>query len=61
MKVAWARDNRVLIGIGLLLGAALTGIYALVLRSRALAAPAATNRVLLFVLTYIVVVLILAL
>ncbi|MBP7676697.1 MAG: HAMP domain-containing protein [Thermoanaerobaculia bacterium] len=61
MKAAWARDNRVLIGIGLLLGAALAGIYALVLRSRALAAPAATNRVLLFVLTYIVVVLILAL
>jgi hypothetical protein len=61
VKAAWARDNRVLIGIGLLLGAALAGIYALVLRSRALAAPAATNRVLLFVLTYIVVVLILAL
>ncbi|MHB1047402.1 MAG: ATP-binding protein [Thermoanaerobaculia bacterium] len=61
MKAAWARDNRVLIGIGLLLGVALAGIYALVLRSRALAAPAATNRVLLFVLTYIVVVLILAL
>lgn len=61
MKAAWARDNRVLIGIGLLLGGALAGIYALVLRSRALAAPAATNRVLLFVLTYIVVVLILAL
>ena len=34
MKAAWARDNRVLIGIGLLLGAALAGIYALVLRSR---------------------------
>jgi len=61
VKTPWARDNRVLIGIGLLLGLVLAGIYALVLRARALAPPAATNRVLLFVLTYIVVVLILAL
>ena len=61
MRTTWARDNRVLVGVGLLLGLALAGIYALVLRARALAPPAATNRVLLFVLTYIVVVLILAL
>ncbi len=61
MKTSWARDNRVLLGVGLVLGLALAGIYALVLRARALSPPAATNRVLLFVLFYIVVVLILAL
>ncbi|MBK8596285.1 MAG: HAMP domain-containing protein [Holophagales bacterium] len=61
MKTPWARDNRVLLGVGLSLGLALAGIYALVLRARALAPPAATNRVLLFVLFYIVVLLILAL
>jgi two-component system nitrogen regulation sensor histidine kinase NtrY len=61
VRTPWARDNRVLLGVGLTLGVALAGIYALVLRARALAAPAATNRVLLFVLFYIVVVLILAL
>jgi len=61
VKTSWARDNRVLLGVGLVLGLALAGIYALVLRARALSPPAATNRVLLFVLFYIVVVLILAL
>jgi len=61
VKTPWARDNRVLLGVGLTLGLGLAGIYALVLRARALAPPAATNRVLLFVLFYIVVVLILAL
>ncbi len=57
----WARDNRILVAIALVLGAALAGGYALVLRTRNLAPVAATNRVLLFVLFYIVVVLILAL
>lgn len=57
----WARDNRILVAIGLALGGALAGGYALVLRTRNLAPVAATNRVLLFVLFYIVVVLILAL
>ena len=57
----WARDNRILVAIALALGAALAGGYALVLRTRNLAPIAATNRVLLFVLFYIVVVLILAL
>jgi two-component system, NtrC family, nitrogen regulation sensor histidine kinase NtrY len=57
----WARDNRILAAIALALGAALSGGYALVLRTRNLAPVAATNRVLLFVLFYIVVVLILAL
>lgn len=61
MRTTWARDNRVLLGVGLVLGLALAGIYALVLRARELSPPAATNRVLLFVLFYIVVVLILAL
>ena len=57
----WTRDNRILLAIGLALGAALAGGYALVLRTRDLSAVAATNRVLLFVLFYIVVVLILVL
>jgi len=57
----WARDNRILVAIGLALGAALASGYALVLRTRNLAPVAATNPVLLFVLFYIVVVLILAL
>jgi len=57
----WTRDNRILLAIGLALGAALAGGYALVLRTRELTAVAATNRVLLFVLFYIVVVLILVL
>ena len=57
----WARDNRILAAIALALGAALAGGYALVLRTRDLSPVAATNRVLLFVLFYIVVVLILAL
>jgi two-component system nitrogen regulation sensor histidine kinase NtrY len=57
----WTRDNRILLAIGLALGAALAGGYALVLRTRNLTAVGATNRVLLFVLFYIVVVLILAL
>ncbi|MGE5717237.1 MAG: sensor histidine kinase [Acidobacteriota bacterium] len=57
----WARDNRILVAIALALGAALAGGYALVLRTRNLAPVAATNRVVLFVLFYIVVVLILAL
>ncbi|HEX7527819.1 MAG TPA: hypothetical protein VF425_01830, partial [Thermoanaerobaculia bacterium] len=57
----WARDNRILVTIALALGAALAGGYAVVLRTRDLSPIAATNRVLLFVLFYIVVVLILAL
>ncbi len=57
----WARDNRILAAIALALGAALSGGYAVVLRARDLSPVAATNRVLLFVLFYIVVVLILAL
>lgn len=57
----WARDNRILVAIALALGAALAGGYAVVLRTRDLSPIAATNRVLLFVLFYIVVVLILAL
>ena len=57
----WARDNRILAAIALALGAALAGGYAVVLRTRDLSPTAATNRVLLFVLFYIVVVLILAL
>jgi two-component system nitrogen regulation sensor histidine kinase NtrY len=57
----WTRDNRFLLAIGLAFGAALAGGYALVLRTRELTAVAATNRVLVFVLFYIVVVLILVL
>ena len=57
----WSRDNRILVAIALALGAALAGGYAVVLRMRDLSPIAATNRVLLFVLFYIVVVLILAL
>jgi two-component system nitrogen regulation sensor histidine kinase NtrY len=57
----WARDNRILAAIALALGAALAGGYTVVLRTRDLSPIAATNRVLLFVLFYIVVVLILAL
>ncbi|MCM3876136.1 MAG: HAMP domain-containing protein, partial [Thermoanaerobaculia bacterium] len=57
----WARDNRILVAIAFALGAALAGGYAVVLRTRDLSPTAATNRVLLFVLFYIVVVLILAL
>jgi two-component system, NtrC family, nitrogen regulation sensor histidine kinase NtrY len=57
----WARDNRILVAIALALGSALAGGYAVVLRMRDLSPIAATNRVLLFVLFYIVVVLILAL
>ena len=57
----WARDNRILAAIAVALGAALAGGYAVVLRMRDLSPVAATNRVLLFVLFYIVVVLILAL
>ncbi len=61
MRTRWERDNRILAAIGLALGLALAGGYALVLRARALSPGAAANRVLLFVLFYIVVVLILAL
>jgi two-component system nitrogen regulation sensor histidine kinase NtrY len=57
----WAKDNRILAAIALALGLALAGGYAVVLRTRDLSPIAATNRVLLFVLFYIVVVLILAL
>ncbi|HEX7616309.1 MAG TPA: ATP-binding protein [Thermoanaerobaculia bacterium] len=57
----WAKDNRILTAIALVLGVALAGGYAVVLRTRDLSPVAATNRVLLFVLFYIVVVLILAL
>jgi len=58
---SWSRDNRILAGIALVLGALMTGLYALVLRARELPATAATNQVLLFVLFYIVLLLILAL
>ena len=61
MRTRWERDNRILAAIGLALGLALAGGYALVLRARALSPGAAANRVLLFVLFYIVVVLILVL
>ena len=61
MRTRWERDNRILAVIGLALGLALTGGYALILRARALSPGAAANRVLLFVLFYIVVVLILVL
>ncbi|HEV8266614.1 MAG TPA: HAMP domain-containing protein, partial [Thermoanaerobaculia bacterium] len=61
MKATFTRDNRILIALGLALGAALTGLYALVQRARALSPAAATSRVLLFFLFYIVVLLILAL
>ena len=61
MKLSWSRDNRILGALLLGLGAALAGLYALVLRTRALTPAAATNRVLLFVLFYIVVILILVL
>ncbi len=61
MRTPWERDNRILGAIGLALGLALAGGYALVLRARALSPGAAANRVLLFVLFYIVVVLILVL
>jgi two-component system nitrogen regulation sensor histidine kinase NtrY len=57
----WSRDNRILAGIAIALGAALAGLYALVLRTQTLTPAAATNRVLLFVLFYIVVLLILVL
>ena len=61
MRTRWERDNRILLAIGGALGLALAGGYALVLRARALSPGAAANRVLLFVLFYIVVILILAL
>ncbi|HQR44661.1 MAG TPA: hypothetical protein PK598_01440, partial [Thermoanaerobaculia bacterium] len=61
MTFRWSRDNRILGALFLGLGAALAGLYALILRTRALTPAAATNRVLLFVLFYIVVVLILVL
>jgi two-component system nitrogen regulation sensor histidine kinase NtrY len=61
MRTRWERDNRILVAIGLALGLALTGGYAVILRARALSPGAAANRVLLFVLFYIVVVLILVL
>ncbi len=61
MSPPWSRDNRILAVVFLGLGAALAGLYALVLRTRALTPAAATNRVVLFVLFYIVVVLILVL
>ncbi len=61
MRTRWERDNRILLAIGVALGLALAGGYAVVLRARALSPGAAANRVLLFVLFYIVVVLILAL
>ncbi|MEO6324179.1 MAG: ATP-binding protein [Thermoanaerobaculia bacterium] len=61
MKSGWSRDNRILFGIALALGLALTGLYALTLKARTLTAAAATDRVLLFVLFYIVVILILVL
>ena len=50
MTLPWSRDNRILGALFLGLGAALAGLYALVLRTRALTPAAATNRVLLFVL-----------
>jgi two-component system nitrogen regulation sensor histidine kinase NtrY len=61
MNPRWSRDNRILAAVFLTLGAALAGLYALFLRTRALTPAAATNRVVLFVLFYIVVVLILVL
>jgi two-component system nitrogen regulation sensor histidine kinase NtrY len=61
VNTRWSRDNRILAAIGLALGAALAGLYALVLRTRTLTPAAAANRVLLFVLFYIVVLLILVL
>ncbi len=61
MTPRWSRDNRILAAVFLTLGAALAGLYALFLRTRALTPAAATNRVVLFVLFYIVVVLILVL
>ena len=61
MTLPWSRDNRILGALLLGLGAALAGLYALVLRTQALTPAAAANRVLLFVLFYIVVVLILVL
>ncbi|HKC25535.1 MAG TPA: ATP-binding protein [Thermoanaerobaculia bacterium] len=61
MRPRFTRDNRILVAIAASLGAALATLYALVLKSRALAAQAAANRVVLFVLFYIVVLLILTL
>jgi two-component system, NtrC family, nitrogen regulation sensor histidine kinase NtrY len=61
VRSRWSRDNRILVGIGAALGGALTGLYALTLKARTLTAAAATDRVLLFVLFYIVVILILVL
>lgn len=61
MRTRWSRDNRILAAIAVAVGLLLTGLYALVLRARDLTPTAVTNRVVLFVLFYIVVVLILAL
>jgi two-component system nitrogen regulation sensor histidine kinase NtrY len=61
VRPRFTRDNRILVAIAASLGAALAALYALVLKSRALAAQAAANRVVLFVLFYIVVLLILTL
>jgi two-component system, NtrC family, nitrogen regulation sensor histidine kinase NtrY len=61
VRPRFTRDNRVLVAIAVTLGAALASLYALVLKTRALAAQAATNRVVLFVLFYIVILLILTL
>ena len=57
----WQRDNRILAAIGVGLGVSLALLYALLLRARELSPTALTNRVLLFVLFYFVVLLILVL
>ena len=58
---SWSRDNRILTAIAAGLGLAFALLYALVLRTRTLPPGAAVNRVLLFVLFYVVVLLILVL
>lgn len=61
LRPRWQRDNRILVAIGAGLGGALAVLYALFLKARELSPSALTNRVLLFVLFYIVVLLILVL
>jgi two-component system nitrogen regulation sensor histidine kinase NtrY len=61
LRPPWQKDNRILAAIAAVLGIVLTSLYGLFARTRTLSPSMTTNRVLLFVLFYIVVVLILAL
>lgn len=61
MRTPWQKDNRILAAIAAVLGTVLSTLYALFSRTQTLSPSMTTNRVLLFVLFYIVAILILAL